>query len=174
MTIKFILIQFIGIVAWFMLAASYYRKTTNQILVFQILGTLLYVLHYYLLGAWSGLFICVFEVVRDYSYYKTDWDKYIFRGSIIIYILFGIFSYEKLVDILPIFSSLIDGWSLTEKRKIVVFGAAVEYILWVIYDIAVMSISGAITDGLIALSNISILLFNKSLFKNSKLNNLKK
>lgn len=166
---KFILIQLIGVIAWLFLTLSYYRRTTNKILVFQILGTILYIIHYYLLGAYSGVFICIFEVVRDYSYFKTNKDKYIFMASIPIYIIYGIISFSKFIDILPIFSSLIDGYSLTEKRKYVVLGGAIEYTLWVIYDISVLSISGAITDGLIALSNYSILLFKKNYLKKLKI-----
>lgn len=130
-------------------------------------------LHYYLLGAWSGLFICIFEVLRDFSYYKTGLDKQIFLGTIIIYILYGILTIEHLIDSLPVIASVVDGISLTGKKKIVIIGAILEYTLWVIYDIAVMSYSGALTDGIIALSNISILLFNKDLLKNDRLKNFR-
>lgn len=163
----FIFIQLLGVIAWFLLMLSYYRKNTNKILVFQIIGTLFYVLHYYLLGAYSGVLICTFETIRDFSYYKTEYDDKIFLCSLPIYVGFGYFSYTSFVDILPIISSVIDGYSLTKKKKFVVLGGFIEYFLWVIYDIAVFSISGAITDGLIALSNLSILLFKKNILKNT-------
>lgn len=167
--IYFIFIQIIGIVAWVLLILSYYRKNTNKILVFQIIGTFLYVVHYYLLSAYSGMLICTFETLRDLSYYKTDYDDKIFLCSLPIYAAFGYFSYTSFIDILPIFSSVIDGYSLTKKKRFVVLGGFIEYTLWVIYDIAVLSISGAITDGLIALSNLSILIFKKNIFSNTKL-----
>ena len=160
--IYFIFIQLIGLIAWLLLMLSYYRKNTNKILAFQILGTLLYCLHYFLLGAYSGLFICLFEVARDYSYYKTDDDKYIFICCIPIYYITAIaFGIRSAIEVLPIFASIVDGYSLTNKKKIVIIGAFISYTLWVIYDIAVISISGAITDGLIALSNLSILIFGE-------------
>lgn len=159
MDLWFMFIQVIGILAWGMLILSYYRKDTNKILVFQIIGTLLYCLHYGLLGAWSGLFICAFETIFDFGYYKTDKDRYIYMASIPIRILGGLLSFVTFVDILPICASLIDGYSLTKKKKVVVVGAVISYTLWVIYDIFVMSYSGAITDGMIVLSNLSILLF---------------
>lgn len=118
------------------------------------------------------MLICIFEILRDYAYYKTKYDKYIFVLSIPIYIIFGIFSCRSIIDILPIFSSLLSGYSLTKKRKSVVLGGIIEYTLKVIYDVYVMSISSAIADILIVLSNLSILLFKKSLFKNSKLKKL--
>lgn len=154
----FIFIQLIGLVAWFMLVISYYREDTNKILVFQTIGTALYCVHYLLLDATSGLFICTFEVVRDFLYYKTDWDDNIYHVSIPIYIIFGIITYTGIVELLPIASSLLDGYSLTKKKNIVVIGAVISYTLWVIYDLCVLSYSGALTDGLVALSNLFILI----------------
>lgn len=174
MNLYFWFIQLIGLVAWLLLVASYYRKDTNKILVFQTIGTSLFCLHYFLLDAYSGLFICLFEVLRDFLYYKTDWDDNIYRWSIPIYIVFGIVTYTGIVELLPIASSLLDGYSLTKKRKIVVIGAVISYTLWVIYDIFVMSYSGALTDGLVVVSNVLILIressfFNKYFKKNGKI-----
>lgn len=147
-----------------MLMLSYYRKDTNRILVFQIIGTVLYCVHYGLLGAWSGLFICACETLFDFGYYKTDKDKYIYIASIPVRIIGGLFGFESLIDILPITASLTDGYTLTKKKKVVVIGAVISYTMWVIYDIFVMSYSGAITDGMIVISNLSILLFNFNIF----------
>lgn len=176
MDINFWLIQAVGIIAWLVLLLSYYREDTNKILIFQTIATFLYCIHYYLLGAYSGLFICAFEVMRDFMYYKTDWDDYIFYGSIPVYIVSGIMSFASIIDVLPIFSSLLDGYTLTKKKKIVVIGAIISYTSWVIYDIYVMSISCAITDGLVVLSNIGILIFGENFKKclNIKKNNYKK
>lgn len=158
MDIYFLFVQSLGIIAWLILVASYYRKDTNKILVFQTIATALYCLHYYLLGAYSGLFICFFEVVRDYLYYKTDWDDYIFYSSIPVYVIYGIIGFGSFVDLLPIGSSIIDGYSLTKKRDAVVIWAIISYTLWVIYDLFVMSYSCALTDGLVVLSNVLILI----------------
>lgn len=169
MDLWFIFIQVIGILAWLMLMLSYYRKDTDRILVFQIIGTVLYCLHYGLLGAWSGLFICACETLFDFGYYKTDKDKYIYMSSVPIRIIGGLFGFQSFIDILPITASLTDGYTLTKKKKVVVIGAVISYTLWVIYDIFVMSYSGAITDGMIVLSNLSILLFGYNVFsKNDK------
>lgn len=160
----FIFVQAIGVVAWLMLGLSYYRKDTDRILVFQIIGTILYCIQYGLLGAWSGLFICASETIFDFFYYKTDKDSYIYMASIPIRIIGGLIGFTSVVDILPITASLTDGYTLTKKKKIVVIGAVISYTMWVIYDIFVMSYSGAITDGMIVLSNLSILLFGYNIF----------
>ena len=159
-------VQLLGLLAWLVLLLSYYRKDTNRILVFQIIATVLYCLHYFLLGAYSGLFICMVEVICDFLYYKTDKDDLIYKLSIPFRIFGGILSYQMFVDVLPIAASLIDGYSLTKKKDKVVFGAIVSYTLWVIYDIGVGSWSCAVTDGLVVLSNLSIIFFSKHIFKN--------
>ena len=161
MDLYFYFIQLIGFIAWFLLAFSYYRKDTNHILVFQIISTILFCLHYLLLGAYSGLLICVYEVIRDYSYYKTDKDNYIFVGSIIVYAISAYITYTSVLDLFPYIASSIDGFFLTKKRVIVVLGAIVTYTLWLIYDLYAKSYSGAITDGIIIISNLYILIFRK-------------
>ena len=163
MDLYFLFVQALGIIAWLILVASYYRKDTNKILVFQTIATAIYCLHYYLLGAYSGLFICFFEVIRDFMYYKTDLDDYIFYGSIPVYIIYGIIGFGSFVDVLPICSSIIDGYSLTKKRDAVVIWAVISYTLWVLYDIFVYSYSCAITDGLVVISNL-LILFRESKF----------
>ena len=165
MDLYFLFIQLLGFLAWILLVLSYYRKNTNKILVFQIISTILFCVHYYLLGAYSGLLICAFEVVRDYSYYKTDKDNYIFIGSVIVYVVSAVVTYTTILDVFPYLASLIDGFFLTKKRKIVVFGAIVTYVLWFIYDMYARSYSGAITDAILIISNLSILLFNFNIFK---------
>ncbi len=174
MSTKFIIIQLLDIIAWALLIFSYYRENRKEIIFYQIIATILYSLHYYFLGAYSGLYICIFEIVRDYMYFITDddKDKYIFVCSLPVYIVLVGYMYKNIYDLFPIISCMLAGWSLTKKRNVIIFCAVIEYILWVIYDITVSSYTGALTDGLVALANI-ILLFKKDFFKDDeKLNSL--
>lgn len=168
MNIYFIFIQLIGVTAWAFLLTSYHRDTPNKILIFHLVSLSLYCLHYYLLGATSGLITCIFEIIINYAYYKTDKDKYIFISSIPIYIIVCIAGVRSLTDFLPIIASLIDSYTLTRNKKIIVIGATIAHILWVIYDIKVMSCSGIITDSLIAISNINILISEYKIINNKK------
>lgn len=173
MKVNFWIIQLIGAISWVVLLISYYRKDTNRILSFHIVSTVLDSLHYFLLGAYTGTFVCLFESIRDYGYYKSDKDKYIFLASIPVYIIMAIFTCNTFVDILPVLSSVIDGYTLTKHKKIVVFGAVVAYSCWVIYAFAVKSYVGVIVDGILVLSNLSILFFDKDLLKEKFIKNVK-
>lgn len=164
MNLSFIFIQVLGFIAWILLVYSYYRENTNKILIFQILSTILFCIHYYLLGAYSGLLICFYEIVRDYSYYRTDKDNHIFLGSLVVYTISAVATYTNFLDLFPYIASMIDGFFLTKKRRTVVFGAIVTYTMWFIYDMYALSYSGAITDGILIISNIMILVFNIDIF----------
>ena len=91
---NFWIIQLLDLIAWLLLIFSYYRENRKEILLYQIVATILYALHYYFLGAYTGLFVCIFEIVRDYMYFITDddKDKYIFLITAPIY---GIFGYDE-------------------------------------------------------------------------------
>lgn len=153
----FIFVQFLGFLAGVFLVCSYFRKDTNKVLSFHIVSGLLDFFHYFLLGAFSGSFIYLAEGIRDYLYYKTDKDKYIFIFSGTMYLFISFFQVRVWYDYLPIFASLVDGYSLTLSKKYVTVGAIISYGVWVIYNIFVMSYAGLLIDGFIFVSNIWML-----------------
>lgn len=155
--------QLVGIEGLLLLLVSYRRKNTNQILVVQLLASLSYMVHYLLLGAFSGLFICLLDFIRDILYYKSDKDKLIFLLSTPFYIFAGYMNFNTLIDVLPTIASITDGYSLTKHKKVVVIGAIISCILWIVYDYQYKSYSGVLASLIIIISNISILLFDKTI-----------
>ncbi|MBQ2873092.1 MAG: YgjV family protein [Bacilli bacterium] len=160
MDMNFILIQLIGVLAWIFLFLSFYRKNTDKILIFQVIASLLYCVHYYFLNAYSGLLMCLISAIFDFAYYKSNNDKYLYLMSIPLRIIAGFISYSRIVDILPIVASLLDGYILTKEKKTLLIGSVIYYVIWIIYNVNVASYSGVITDGILVISNLSILLFN--------------
>ena len=152
----FIIAQICGFLAWLMILLSYYRKNTDKILFIQILGIVFYLFNYLFLGAWAGLFVIFIELTRDYLYYKTDKDDYIFLGTIPFYIILFFMYLSEPTELIPVFASLFEGFTLTKKKNIIVPGAIIVYLMWVGYDLSVKAYSGVLTDGLVVLSNIGI------------------
>ena len=101
MDTNFIIIQLLDVIAWILLIVSYYTTSNKKILFFQLIATILYALHYFFLDAFSGMFICIFEILRDYLYYVTDdsEDKNIFLASIPAYIIFGSLTYKNILGL---------------------------------------------------------------------------
>lgn len=156
--LKVILIQSLGFIGWFFLLTSYWHKDLNKLLLFHLISGVFYILHYFFIGAIEGIFIVVLEVIRDYSYYKTSLDKSIFFGTIPIYLIFTLFTYNGLISLFPTFASLIDGYSLSINRNIAVVGAIISEILWLIYDAVVGSYIGVITGLIMIFSNIIVMI----------------
>lgn len=159
--VNIMLAQVLGLIAWLLLVYSYWREDIDRLLYYQVLSCIFYALHYYLLGAVSGLVVVVFELVRDMSYYKTDKDKYLFLGSIPIYILLGIFTYDGVLSLFSPIASAIDGFFLTFKKKYAVLGSFFTYILWIIYDLYCGSYISVVTELIIVISNILVLIKEK-------------
>lgn len=164
MTYEWLFIQFVGFLAWIILVLSYYQKNTNKILEFHIAATVLYCFHFVFLGAFNAVMVCVLEIVVNYLYYKTDSDLWIFLGSIPFFLLGCFVTYKSWVDILPTAASIIDGFALINKRKIVLIGTIIAYAFWVYYDYQVGSWAGVITDSILILSNLGILIFHYNIF----------
>lgn len=164
----FVLAQIFGFLAWLCLLISYYRKNTNKILFLHIFSIVFYLLNYLFLGAWSGLFIIVLELIRDSLYYKTDKDDLIFLLTLPIYIILLLFAWGDYIEIIPIVASLFEGFTLTKKKGIIVPGAIIVYSMWIVYDLNVASYSGVLTDILIVFSNIGILINMIKGFKETK------
>jgi len=162
--------QLTAIIGWLLLVYSYYRDDIDELLFVQIISSIFYCLSYFLLGAYSGLIVCFLELLKSIAYYKTDKDELIFFVTMPLYIFIGIFTYDGLLSLFPVFGSIIDGFSLTKNKNIATIGSIISNILWLIYDIVLLAYVAALTDGILVLSNIILLLFGYSrLLKTNKL-----
>lgn len=56
--------QVLGVISWIIFLLSYYSKRINKVLFMQIVASILDCLCYALLGAWTGLLISVFELIK--------------------------------------------------------------------------------------------------------------
>ena len=167
----FIFAQIIGIISWGLLVYSYYKKDINEILLYQVIGGIFEVLHYFLLGAFSGLTVVILELVRDFGYYKTKHDKCIFVLSLPVYFFIGYFSYNHIMDLLPVAASAIDGYVLTNKKKVAVVGSIVNNSLWLVYDMYCGSVIGVIAEILFILSNCYVMFKDNKQIKSKKIVN---
>ena len=167
----FIFAQILGLIAWGLLVYSYYKKDINEILSYQIIGSIFEISHYFLLGAYSGLIVVILELLRDFSYYKTKYDKEIFILLLPVYFFIGYFSCKHMMDILPVAASCIDGYALTNKKKIAIIGSIINNSLWLIYDLYCGSIIGVIAEIIFIISNIYIIYSDHNKIKNKKIVN---
>ena len=157
-------IQLLGLIGFILLLLSYWREDIKDILLMQVISGMFYVLHYFFLGAYSALFVYFFEIIRDYAYYKTNVDKYIFIGTIPVYIVSLFFTFNSLMSLLPIGASIIDGYGLSIRKETAVICSIIVETLWLFYDYNCCSYIGVITGMILIGSDILVLYkdrFNK-------------
>ena len=160
----YVLAQIFGIVAWVFFLLSYYSKRLNKVIFMQMISSILYCINYLLLGAWTGLFVSLFEMLKEIGYYKTDKDKYIFIFTIPIYVLIAFISERSFLVVIPILASLIDGFSILRSKKTAVVGGIISNAMWIVYDLWYLDYIVAFTDAILVISNLSIVLYGYSKF----------
>lgn len=174
MDLNFYLAQITSLLAWLFLIYSYWKNKDDKILYLQLISCIFFALNYLFLGAYTGLFVVFFEIIRDYLYIKFNDDKKTFLFTLPIYAMIGIFSYDGFWSLFSIMASLNDGYALIYKGKKVVFLGIVTYVLWLIYDIYYFSLPNVVAESALILSNIIILLRKKETKRNIRRGGRKK
>ena len=148
----YVVAQIIGFIAFIFSLIAFHKKKKNKILSNMIISNVLNLIHYLLLGAYSGCITKVLAIIRDNFIILKGKNKKLSSNIylilfILIYIIAGIFTYNGVLSILPLMAALIyiifiwNGKELTIKK--VAFGT---YFLWLIYNIFVLSIPGIISN----------------------------
>ena len=160
-----IYIQLIGILAFCIFVLSYYRKTTAEILTYQVTGNAIYFIHYFLLKALSGAFLCIVDMIRDLIFIKKrKHKKIIYFIFITIYMIVTYIFYENILSLLPMFGDFVSLTVIVQnKKKNVIMGGIISSTIWLIYNFFVHSYSGVITEAILIVSNIYVMYRNKKL-----------
>ena len=154
----FIIAQVFAVISMILLLYSYTKENIDELLYFQILVSVFEITSYFLLGADAGLLICLIELVKTYLYYKTDKDNIIFNISIILYILVGLLVFKHWFAVLPVLGSIIDSYGTSKSSKAANICSIISNILWIIYDIIILSYVGAVNDALVIICNVLVLI----------------
>ena len=156
------IIYFIGqgcsILAWILLLVSYHTKRENRVIFFQMISSILYLVNYICLGAFTGFWISLFELIKSVGYYKTDKDKYIYLYTLPIYGVIIYFMGFNILTLFAVMGSLIDGFVLLKDKKTMVIGGMISYSLWIVYDLCFFDFAGATSDFFVVVSNALILI----------------
>ena len=148
----YILAQIIGFIAFFVSLIAYHRKDKKTILINMITANIINLVHYLLLGAYSGCITKLLAIFRDcFIIFKKNCNNFLnyfyLIFFIILYIIASIFTFNGILSILPLLAALIYTifiWNGNELRlKKIAF---ICYFIWLIYNIFVMSISGIVSN----------------------------
>lgn len=144
--------QIIGFVGTGLVIAAYQCKSAGRLLFMQALGSVAFVIHFFLLGGYTG---CVMQVAVTLNgillcMKHTPWAAW--RGwkwcVCLAAVIITLFTWQGPLSILPClgtFSSTLSNWSRNGKViRLARIGIAGP--LWLIYDACVRSYSGILCE----------------------------
>lgn len=173
MNTLYIASQIAGFIAFILSLIAYHRKEKKKIFQTMMIANVLDIIHYVLLGAYSGCITKVLALVRNEIIVLKEKNKKFSHVLVLIslfavYIIAGILTYQSIYSILPILAAMIylyfvwDGNELKVKRV-----AFYCYFLWLIYNICVFSIAG-ITSSCVSIVSTFIAVYNEKRLKNKR------
>lgn len=162
----YILSQVFTILMYALLAWTYFLKDKRKIVIVSALSLVANIIAYVLLGAWTGLAMCVVAMLRN-LYILWEEKKYGKREKLekrdytflaIVYlgiILATIPTYEGFLSLLSVFATSIYTYSIWQKSiKIYKFCGIPVGLLWIAYNAYVRSIFGVILEGILLIASI--------------------
>ena len=162
------LTQLIGFIALILLIIVFQREKRSHMLILKILSSVLYGIHFALLGAWTGSAMNVVAATRSYVFKQRTEKKWADNKAwlfvfFILIVIFGIFTWEGYYSILPmIATSLYTIAFWMKKPRIIRLLSLIGPPFWLIYNIIVNSIAGMATELLLVISIlIGIFRFDK-------------
>ncbi len=159
MTVMETIGQIMGMIAVVLGFISFQMRTQKQLLIVQTATTIAFCIHYYLIGATSGLMMNLLGIVRNLAYYHKD--KPLFSGKkcpIFFAVLMGIvglLSWQGYYSIFVVLGLVINTVCLSfSNPQSIRASILVSSPLVLIYDVFVRSIGGVIYEAVVIFSSL--------------------
>lgn len=162
----YVLSQIFTILMYVLMAWTYFLKEKRRIVIVSALSLVANIIAYVLLGAWTGLAMCVVAMLRNlYILWKEkkygkreklEKRDYIFLAIVYLGIVLAtIPTYEGLLSLLSVFATSIYTYSIWQKStKIYKFCGIPVGVLWIAYNAYVQSIFGVILEAVLLIASI--------------------
>ena len=171
---KEIIAQIIGFIAMAIIVASFQQKTRKGILLYQLTAEVFWVLHYGMIGAYTGMALNILGVIRCYVYASRETKKWADKEYIpaiffILSVATGIVSWKNAASLLPMAAVCITSFVLwSKKANIVRIYSYPGCVCWLIFNFISGSYAGVMTE-LFNLTSITVGILRLDIGKNKKL-----
>ena len=148
MTFNFIVAQTFGVVALFVVICSFQQNDRKTLLKYQVISSLLYGIQYIFLNAYTGAFMHLIAMTRNFIFSKYENKKVPLLWLMIILELMiglGALSYNEPISLLPTVAAIqysISVW--IGNLRLIRFSGAITSVCFIIYNIKVFAITGLI------------------------------
>lgn len=163
----YILSQIFTIITYILLGVTYYAKDRNKVLVLSFLSLIANGIAYIFLNAWTGLAMCIVALIRNIIFLVDEKkngvkDKNNKTDIIILVILYiiliisTIFTYEGALSLLSVFATALYTFSVWQKKTNIykLLGIPIG-VLWILYNIYIMSVFGIILETILLICSLT-------------------
>ena len=165
---QFYAAQGIGLVGMALAFISFQNNDKKKILLIQAAASFTFAVHFILLGAFTGVGMNLLEIPRNLIFarkHEKPRQRILTAVFIAAFIILGVFTRENLFSVLPVVAMCISTavYSLKNPRSIR-FCILPVSVLWLTYNILVLSIAGVLTESFCLIS-IMIAVFRFDILK---------
>ncbi len=166
-SVTYVISQIFTILTYIFLALTYYAKDRRKLLLLSFLSLSANMMAYSLLNAWTGIAMCIVALIRNIIFMIdenkngkreiiTKIDIFILIFLFMISIILAIFTYNGFFSLLSVFATLLYTFSVWQKKTSFykLLGIPVE-ILWLLYNIYIMSIFGIIAETILLICTVT-------------------
>ena len=169
----FVLAQVLGIIALGTLAISFQKNDKKVLLKYQVFASMFFALQYLCLNAITGFLMNIITIIRNLIFRKYN-EKvpkiYLILLIIAILVIISI-SYNGPISLLPAISVILYSVAVWQNNmKVTRFLEVISSILFIIYNMNVLAISG-IVSSIIELLSTLIAIYRFDIKKTNKYNN---
>ncbi len=166
LTLEYILSQVFIIISYLFLVLSYQAKSRKTILIYSFVSLIANGISYVFLQAYTGLAMCFVALFRNIIFMvdekKNGKSEKISKKDIVILavlylisLLSTVFTYDGFLSLLSVFATMLYTYSVWQKKTTIykILGLPIG-ILWIAYNIYIMSIFGIILESILTISAI--------------------
>lgn len=166
MTTSWILSQVFIIINYIFLVMTYQSKSRKNILIFNFCALIFTGISYTFLSAYSGLAMVIVAIIRNIIFIidekrngkskKNGVKDYIILAILyIISIVSAIFTYNGILSMMSVIATMLYTYSVWQKNTAIykVLGLPTG-VIWIIYNIYILSLFGIIFETLLAVSSV--------------------
>lgn len=159
MNITQIIIQVIGFLGMGANVLSFQFKKHKHILLFRTINEGLFILQYFLLGAFSGAFLNFVGLFRNVIFSnrveKGKSNKLYIIIFSVLFTAFGILTFDGFKSVMLILAKVLSTVAYGNKNTTVIRTVSfLTHVSYLFYNIAVFSLAGALSDGFLLVSLI--------------------
>ena len=158
--IIFIAGQIVGIIAFLISLTRYFMRKKKDIIKISIICYIIYVIHYFMIGAIAGSYSLMISLVRDLYLYQREmhhkkhrhrkiYNNWLFFVVFFMaYVVMMVLSINNPLNILPPLGGLYYlcyEWFTTNKTTLKI-ASSISNVPWIFYDVISMSAAGMISN----------------------------